>query len=70
MILKLERADVPWRYSQGSRTFWEVRTEGNDILYVNKNAYRDYEVEHQPELVGQKFTTLEAALKAIEDLYD
>ena len=73
MKMRLERTDVPWKYSPGSRTFWEVRTDDHEIRYVNKVAYRHYEVEEfvsNPELAGQKFTTLEAALKAIEVSYD
>lgn len=73
MKLILERSDIPWSAGAGYRTFWEVRTDDNDVMYILKNAYRDYEVDEHvsiSKLVGQKFTTLEAALKAIEDSYD
>ena len=73
MKMRLERTDIPWNAGAGCRTFWEVRTDDNDVMYINKIAYRNYEVDEHvsiSKLAGQKFTTLEAALKAIEVSYD
>jgi len=74
MKMKLERADIPYRCGRGVQTHWLCWIE-DDLMIIEKlsgslaKEWGNYRVD-RTELIGGKFNTLEAALKAIEDLYD